>query len=145
MVSVAVILSANSDYFTEINFCIPNSSTPPIKLPPKFLDAFWFTLACDSQMTWHKLLPYICSYILPRRVCFLQPNPFTGHPRGFSTTGIEKFHRFSSIISIKYSNALLESQTQLTEIKLGTISDRATLTEACHRSIITYPNRGPFS
>jgi len=72
---------------------------------------------------------YICRWKFQRRVSSHQLNPFTGHPRVFSHHRIEKFHRFSSIISIKYLNVLLESQTQLTEIKLGTISDRATLTE----------------
>lgn len=51
-------------------------------------------------------------------------NPFgTYHPKLRSTPSwnlvLGNFHRFSNVISIKYSNVLLKCKTQLTEIKIS--------------------------
>lgn len=51
-------------------------------------------------------------------------NPFgTYHPQLRSTPSwnlvLGNFHRFSNVISIKYSNVLLKCKTQLTEIKIS--------------------------
>jgi len=59
--------------------------------------------------------PFICKLALVPLPPFFdttKPNPFSWN-----------FHRFSAIISIKYSNVLLKWETQLTEIKISAESE----------------------